>query len=1068
MTRGAIGIVLTGIVLVGCNPRSPARVDWEDPEVFSRNREPARSSFIPFADRASALAGAPNRSPFFLSLNGSWKFHWSSDPAHRPVRFYEEDFDVSRWEEMTVPSNWQLEGYGVPIYIEAGLPFSSEPVPPRVPHQENPVGSYRRTFVLPGSWLDRQVFLHFGGVNSAFYVWINGQEVGYSQGSKTPAEFDITSYVRPGENTLAVEVYRWSDGSYLEDQDFWRLSGIERDVFAYSTPPTHMFDFLAVADLVNEYADGQLRVEVDLENHRTTASDPLQVVMDLLDEDDRSVLPQPMVEDIEVAASSRSFVVFETTISRPKKWSAESPHLYSLVLQLLDEDGAVQEVVSRRVGLRKVEIRKGQLLVNGTPVLIKGVNRHEHDPEKGRVMSEELMLKDIQLMKRFNINAVRTSHYPNVPRWYELCDEYGLYVVDEANVESHGVGYDPDVTLANKPEWEAAHLDRMVRMVERDKNHPSVIVWSLGNESGDGVIFEKMYQWTKRRDPSRPVQYEMADLRRHTDIFAPMYARIHILEAYGSERRQRPLILCEYAHAMGNSVGNLQDYWDVIHRHASLQGGFIWDWVDQAIEKTSPEGESYWAYGGDFGPEGTPSGGNFCINGLVSADREPYPSLWEVKKVYQPVHVEPIELASGRVKIVNRYDFTSTSELELIWAVVGDDERLAEGEMVSPDIAPHFDETIELPLPVIEPVPGVEYFLNLSFRTREASALVPKGHEVAWEQFKLPVGEPESAVELARAAKLTPHENDNGLRIVGDEFSVTFDTATGEILSMTYGETELFRSGPVPNFWRAPTDNDFGNDMPERLGIWREAGEKRIVNDVSIRQNSDRDVLIEVVATLPAGGSRYTTTYHVFGSGDILVENRFEPGGLGLPDLPRFGMRMRLSDALQNMTWYGRGPHESYWDRKTGAKIAVYRGRVWDQYQPYVRPQENGNKSDVRWVALTNEDGVGLLAVGMPLLNVSAHPFGIDDLDPGPTKRQRHAIDVKPRDFVTLNLDYKQMGVGGDTSWGARVHEQYRLPAKRYTYTFRLRPFSLVDDDPMELSKQKFSWHEKEEVESRK
>jgi beta-galactosidase len=1033
-------------------------VNWEDPEIFNVNREPARAFFIPYPDVETASKEEPQQSPFYQSLNGAWKFNWSSNPNQRPARFFEEDYDVSRWQDIPVPSNWQLEGYGVPIYIEAGLPFSEKPAPPRVPHLENPVGSFKRPFTLPESWLKRRVFLHFGGVNSAFYVWVNGQEVGYSQGSKTPAEFDITSYVRAGDNDLAVEVYRWSDGSYLEDQDFWRLSGIERDVFLFSTPSVRVRDFFAVTDLVNGYSDGQLRVEVELENHLSTASGPYKVVMDLLEGQERSTLQKPVEESTEVAANSRAEVVFEAVVPKADKWSAETPHLYSLVLQLLNEDGEIQEVVSRRIGFRKVEIRDGQLLVNGTAILIKGVNRHEHDPKKGRVMSEELMLKDIELMKKYNINAVRTSHYPNVSRWYELCDEYGIYVVDEANIESHGVGYDPEVTLANKPEWEAAHFDRMIRLVERDKNHPAVIIWSLGNEAGDGVIFERMYEWTKRRDPSRPVQYEMADLRYHTDIFAPMYARIHVLEAYGSERRDRPLILCEYAHAMGNSVGNLQDYWDVIHQYPSLQGGFIWDWVDQAIQKSSENEETYWAYGGDFGPEGTPSGENFCINGLVFADRVPYASLSEVKKVYQPVHVEPIDLRRGRVRIVNRYDFTNTKELDLVWEVVGDDMAIADGKVASPDIAPQRDEMIELPLPEIEAQPGVEYFLNLSFRTREATSMVPSGHEVAWEQFGLPYHEPESAVELARSVKLTPHETDDQIRIVGETFSVAFDKTTGEILSMTYGETEFFQSGPAPNFWRAPTDNDFGNDMPSRLGLWREAGEKRTIEDVAIRQNSDRDFIIDVMATLPAGDSRYTTTYKVFGSGDILVENRFEPGALGLPDLPRLGMTMKLSDELQNMAWYGRGPHETYWDRKSGAKIGVYRGQVWEQYHPYVRPQENGNKTDVRWVALTNEEGVGLLAVGMPLLSVSAHRFGIEDLDPGPVKRQRHTTDVKPRDFVTLNLDYKQMGVGGDTSWGARPHDEYRLPAREYSYVFRLRPFSLGEDDPMALSREKFSW----------
>ncbi len=547
-----------------------------------------------------------------------------------------------------------------------GFRSRENPAPPFVNHEDDPVGSYRRTFTVPERFFeDGEVFLHFGSVRSAMYVWVNGREVGYSEGSKTPAEFRVTDYLRRGENTLAVEVYRYSDGSYLEDVDMWRLSGIERDVFLYRTPRRHIRDFFVHAGLDDAYVDGRLRVEVEV-------TDPsMPVGMKLLN---------PRGNELYQGSNEG---IFDVDVPAVRKWTAETPQLYTLLLSVPGQ------VLATRIGFRRVEIRNGLLLVNGVPITLRGVNRHEHDPDTGHVISEASMRKDIELMKAFNINAVRTSHYPDDPRWYDLADEVGLYLVDEAHLESNGVGFDPAITLANRPEWRAAHLDRNRRMVERDKNHPSVLIWSLGNEAGDGSNFEAAYRWVKDRDPSRPVQYEMADLRPHTDIFAPMYARIPLLEAYAAEKRDRPLILCEYAHAMGNSVGNLKDYWDVIDRHEQLQGGFIWDWVDQGLRKTNERGESFFAYGGDYGPPGTPSAGNFCINGLVNPDREPHPALWEVRKVYQPVRVEALDLAHGRIRVTNRYDFTNLDALELVWSITADGEKVTGEQHRRVPLAPH-------------------------------------------------------------------------------------------------------------------------------------------------------------------------------------------------------------------------------------------------------------------------------------------------------------------------------------------------------------------------------------------
>ena len=826
---GLVGLGLSLFWLwpaVGFSQTGPSS-DWENPAVIGRNRELAHATYVPYPDRAGALRGVDADSPYYRSLNGQWKFHWSAQPETRPRGFHETAFDDSGWDDIAVPGNWQRQGYGVPIYVDAGLPFRAPAEPPFVPHAENPVGSYRTQFDLPEGWDGQRIFLHFAGMSSAMYVWVNGRQVGYAEGSKIPAEFDVTEMVAVGQNQLAVEVYRWSDGSYLEDVDFWRLSGIDRDVFLFATPTVAIRDFFFDAGLDESYLDGRLRVTVTLANHGAVPAGSRSVELDLLDPDGASMLGFPMRQTIDRVEPGDVELSFQRSVDAPARWTAETPNLYTSVLTLFDAQDAVTEVIATPVGFRRVEIAGGQLLVNGQPILLKGVNRHEHDPDTGRVVSEERMLEDIRLMKGFNINAVRTSHYPNDPRWYALADRYGLYVVDEALVEAHGVGFDPDVTLGNDPAWQAAHLDRTMRMVERDKNHPSVIIWSLGNESGDGVNFEATYAWVKARDRSRPVQYEMADTRPHTDIFVPMYARIHTLEAWAAMPRDRPLILCEYAHAMGNSVGNLQDYWDVIYASDQLQGGFIWDWVDQGLRATDPAGEEYWAYGGDFEPPDVPNGGNFSINGLVDPDRAVHPSLWEVKKVYQNVAVAPVDLGGGRVRITNRFFFRGLDGVTLSWSVLADGEAIVDGELSGLDVSPQTSADLNLPLPDVTPEPGVEYLLDLSFRTDAAEGLLPAGHEIAWTQLPLPWWEPERAVEAARVVKLDPQVTPELYRIVGVDFSVTFDRRTGEMTSLIYGRddgVEILRRGPQPNLWRAPTDNDYGNEMPARLGAWRDAG----------------------------------------------------------------------------------------------------------------------------------------------------------------------------------------------------------------------------------------------------
>jgi beta-galactosidase len=1052
-------LVLAAISLSVSAPQQPAATqleEWEDISVPSRNAEPMHVTYIPYDTTAQALRNDFKGSPYYLSLNGLWKFKWVPKPADRPVDFFKDGYDVSPWADFPVPSNWEFKGYGTPRYMNSDYTFGPEPPqPPKVPRDANPVGSYKRTFRIPPHWQGREVFLHFGGVNSAFYVWVNGQQVGYSQDSKTPAEFNITRYLREGENTVAMQVYRYSVGSYLEAQDMWRISGVEREVYLFSTSRVHIRDFFARAGLDEKFVDGNLRVTVSLRNLLDRATARYRVRLQLYDSRRRPVFSKPLVQEADLAAGATAEVEFAQSVPSPAHWTAETPNLYSLVLTLTDAKDKVLEVVTSKVGFRNVEIRGGQLLVNGVPIYIKGVNRHEHDPVEAKVMSEELLRKDIQLMKQLNINAVRTSHYPNVPRWYELCDEFGLYVIDEANIESHGMGYRPERTLANKPEWLPLHMDRTVRMVERDKNHPAVIIWSLGNEAGDGPNFQATYRWVKQRDPSRPVQYERAELRPHTDIYAPMYTRIPQLIKYAATEQPRPLIMCEYAHAMGNSVGDFQDYWDVIYAHRQLQGGLIWDWVDQGILKTNERGERYFAYGGDFSD--SPTDQNFLCNGVVLPDRTPHPHAWEVKKVYQYIKVEPFDWRRNQFKITNRYDFLALGGFEISWKLVAEDKILASGKLPRLEVPPRSSTTVTVSLPSIDPQPGVEYFLTFSSGTTMATPLIPRGYEVAWDQLPVPASKPvETLVDLGRLPALKLAETAEEVSVSGADFAIAFDKRAGTIRSFRYKGVELIRTGPIPDFWRAPTDNDYGNGMPVRCAVWREAGAKRVVDSVSATQVSEKEVQIRVEAALPAGNSRYTTTYTVYASADVIVENSFTPGQAGLPKLPRFGMQMTLPVSFDTITWYGRGPHENYWDRQTSAAVGIYRGTVMEQYHPYIRPQENGYKTDVRWVALTNPDGIGLVALGMPLVSTAASHFSIADYEHGAQKEQRHSVDLRKRDLVTFNVDYRQMGVGGDDSWGARPHDEYMLPAKPYSYAFRLRPFSAKEESPAALSKQRF------------
>jgi beta-galactosidase len=1049
--RKLVPAVVVAFCLLGAaaGPDSRELNDYENPRALGLNKEEPHATFTPFPGFPS-LPKVDLESPWLMFLNGPWKFRWSPKPGEKPADFWKPEYDVSGWKEIPVPSDWQFQGYDIPIYVNMAYEYARNPNPPFVPREHNPVGSYRRTFQVPESWRGLDVLLHFGAVKSFFYAWVNGHRLGFSKDSKTPAEWNITPYLKDGTNVLAVEVYRWSDGSYLECQDFWRLSGIERDVVLTACPKVRIRDFFVRPTLDGQYRDGRLDLTVELRNAAPDLkAEALTVNFYLFDDSGKKVLAG--ARPIAISGQEKAVAAFSEPLRDPKKWSAETPHLYTIVVELAGPRGSVHEVLSRKVGFRTSEVKNGRFLVNGVPVRLKGVNRHEHDPYTAHVISEESMRRDIEIMKQANINAVRTCHYPNDPRWYELCDAYGLYVIDEANIESHGMGYGPR-SLAKNPDWGPAHLDRVVRMVERDKNHPSVVIWSLGNEAGDGVNFENAYAWLKRRDPSRPVQYERAELRPHTDIYCPMYSSIEELEKYAAGKPDRPLIMCEYAHAMGNSTGNLQDYWTVIEKYDILQGGFIWDWVDQGYAKKNDKGGFFWAFGGDYGPADIPSDANFCCNGLVGPDRTPHPGLLETKKVYQYIKFKALDLAAGKIEVVNRYDFIPLDRFDIRWEVAADGKAVASGTIEKPRVGPRESRSVLLPVARIQAQPGTEYFLNLAAVTREAAPGVPKGHAVASEQFELPWHADVRPALAAPAAVLSVGDGPREAVVSGRDFAVLFDKMTGNLASFTFRGRELIESGPEPNFWRAPTDNDFGNGMNRRLAAWRRASLERELKSMTVVQEAPGRVTVTAIFDLGGVPASHSVRYTVSGDGEVLIANDFAlRAGAKPPEMPRIGMRLAMPRGFDRIQWLGRGPQENYWDRKTAAFVGLHETTLAGEACPYVAPQEYGTRSDTRWVAVRDKDGAGLLIVGQPLLGFSSLPHWPEDLTLE-SRGSKHPVDIIKRDFTCLTLDRAQMGVGGDDSWGARVHPEYTLPAKSCSYSFRILPIGR-DDDPATLAK---------------
>lgn len=1061
--------LLPFVLLPSLFAQTPPRPEWADETRPGEGAMPPFATHAIFPDEASAAAFSREKSPFFESLNGKWKFHWSADPSQRIANFWKPAFDDAGWKTIPVPSNVELQGYGVPVYTNREYPWKTK-TPPDVPPENNYVCAYRKAFTVPADWKDREVFLTFDGVSSYFSVWVNGQKLGFHKDSRTPATFRLTPLLKPGENILAVEVFRWNDGSYLEDQDMWRLTGIFRDVFLWSPPRVFVRDFEIQTALSDDFKNATLSVRAPLSTFSAIPQGTsLQVVLKSPEGKELFRAPAALDKD--------GVFTFAHPVESPKLWSAENPQLYTLFLHLKSPAG--DETIPWRVGFRRVETKDGQFLVNGQRVLIRGVNRHEVSADHGYAVTRQEMERDIRLMKQNNVNAVRTSHYPNAPYWYDLCDANGLYVWDEANIESHGMDYGKD-SLAKAPSWGAAHLDRTRNMVERDKNHASVVVWSMGNEAGMGVNFENTYRWLKERDPSRPAHYENDYAGVYTDFVAPMYPTVERVLAYAALPREKPFIMCEYMHSMGNSTGGLAEYWQPIYDGAPyLQGGFIWDWIDQAVRSPVPPGKglvkadnpaqvpfdaargTFFAYGGAFGPEGTASDGSFCANGLVAPDGVPHPGIAEVKSVYQPIQMRPGDLVSGEILLHNTNSFLNARDwLDFSWKLCADGKVLQSGSLEAIDLPPGETRAIKIPLTAFTPAPHTEYFLEISAALKQAAPWAPKGHEIAWGQWALPVAAA-PAIPAAPAPALALETSDDAYTVRGKNFSAEVSRTSGMLTALRAGDRELLEAPLTPHFWRAPTDNDRGSNMAGTakksnlkggdLSVWRDAHTTLQIESVSAEQPSPDCVVIRTVARFAKLNIHLNLTWQFRGDGLVDVTMRLLPHVLQPPELPRLGTQTTLRPGIHNLTWYGKGPYETYWDRQR-ARVGLYHEDVMTAPMPYIRPQEFGNKEGVRWAAITDENGVGLLCVGEPLLSLNAMRYATEDLFSPDSKSQFYPYQLPERHTVTLNIDLKQRGLGGENSWGYPPQAPYRMQGLPSILRYRLYPLR-GGEDFIDLSK---------------
>lgn len=1000
--------------------------EWLDPEVNVVNRAPMHAANFAFRNgENAALSQERQKSANYLSLNGTWKFNWVNDADQRPTDFWRKDFNDKGWDNIQVPGIWELNGYGDPIYVNTQYAWQSffKNNPPLVPTENNHVGTYRREIFVPADWKGKEIFAHFGSVTSNIYLWVNGKYVGYSEDSKLETEFNLTPYLIPGkENLICFQIFRWCDGSYLEDQDFFRFSGVARDSYLFARDKKRIADIRVTPDLENNYTDGILNIDLSL-----TANAPVDLIL--------KDAAGNTVANATASKSGRTVM----KVNNPLKWTAETPNLYTLTASMKGSD----EVIPVNVGFRKIELTGKQILVNGKPVLFKGANRHELDPDGGYVVSPERMIQDIELMKKLNINAVRTCHYPDDPLWYDLCDKYGIYVVAEANIESHGMGYGEE-TLAKNPAYKKAHMERNQRNVQRNFNHPSIIFWSLGNEAGYGPNFTDAYEWIKKEDPSRAVQYEQARADGMTDIFCPMYYGYDGMQKYAEKSDiTKPLIQCEYAHAMGNSLGGFKEYWDLIRKYPSLQGGFIWDFVDQAVRTKGKDGVEIYAYGGDFN-DYDGSDNNFCVNGIVSPDRVPNPHADEISYYYQNIWTTPTDLASGKVKVYNENFFRDLSDLNLDWVVLNNGVPVRSGRIDNINVAPGKTESISIPYGEISG--EGEWLLNVDYTLKNAEGLLPAGHSIAREQFLLKEGKScacvKTPVQPNMATPVTSIVNNqrNHLIVNGDNFSIEFNRYNGFMSKYVVDGTEMIAEEGMltPNFWRAPTDNDYGANLQNKFRAWK----KPTMKLTSLKaEEKDGMILVNADYDMPDVKAKLAMTYVINGVGDVKVtEALTTEKGADVSGMFRFGMQMQMPLAFSNIQYYGRGPIENYIDRNHSTRIGLYDQTVSEQFYPYIRPQETGTKTDVRYWKQLDNAGNGLEFKAAVPFSASALNYSIDSLDDGVSKGQSHSPEVKKADYTNLLIDKIQMGLGCEDSWGRTARPEYLVPYSDYTFTFVMHP----------------------------
>ncbi len=1005
--------------------------EWQDPNVNAINRAPMHTNYFAYESEQAALKGCRLASDNYMTLNGTWKFNWVENADQRPTDFYKADFNDKGWDDMQVPGVWELNGYGDPIYVNVGYPWRSQYKnnPPYVPTVNNHVGSYRKVIEIPADWKGRQIMAHFGSVTSNMYLWVNGKFVGYSEDSKLEAEFDLTKYLRPGKNVIAFQVFRWCDGTYLEDQDFFRYSGVGRDCYLYTRTTNHIEDIRITPDLDAQYKDGTLQIAVQMKGKGT-------VDLKLLDKAGKEVTTA------QVKGSGKQTATMN--VSNPEKWTAETPNLYTLVANL-QENGKIIESIPIKVGFRKIELKNGQILVNGQAVLFKGADRHEMDPDKGYVVSKERMIQDIKRMKELNINAVRTCHYPDNNLWYDLCDEYGIYVVAEANIESHGMGYG-DETLAKNTLFAKAHLERNQRNVQRGYNHPSIIFWSLGNEAGFGPNFEACYKWIKAEDQSRAVQYEQARTNEYTDIYCPMYLPYDRCEEYCKGDIDKPLIQCEYAHAMGNSQGGFKEYWDLVRKYPKYQGGFIWDFVDQSARWFTKDGKEFYGYGGDFNRYDA-SDNNFQDNGLISPDRVPNPHAYEVGYIYQNIWVKPVDLQKGEISIYNENFFRDLSDFYVEWQLLANGEVLQSGIINDLKVGPQQTVNQKLNYTLDNICPCKEVLLNVAFKLKNAETLLPAGHEVAYQQ--LTVREYKAPENLLTEKKIahdytsTPVVEDNDeyyLIVKGDNFHLDFARSNGYLSLYEVNGLSILNEGAqlTPNFWRAPTDNDMGAGLQKKYLAWKNPEIKLTSLEHTTENNL---VVVTAKYDMPSVSAKLTLTYRIDKQGAIEVtQSMTTDKNAQVSNMFRFGMRTELNKQLANIQYYGRGPIENYADRNNCTNIGKYVQTVDEQFYSYIRPQETGTKTDIRWWNQTNKGGNGIQFVGKAPFSASALHYTMESLDDGLEKDQRHSELVPQTDYVNFCIDKVQMGLGCVNSWGALPLEKYMVPYQDYDFTFVIKP----------------------------